>query len=141
MPDNICVTIAPTRHITIAPHPSGLSQLRSLVLREGDALRVSQEEADRLYADGTILHPVTGQPRPAPRERSGPVMIRGDGTIVATHDASAMSPGELERRMNAEIDERNRASGARQPSPAKVIRHDEDLGPIDPATAGASFIW
>ena len=118
MPDDSSVTviIAPGRHYTLSPHPSGLP-LPPLVLESGAAVTVAREEAVRLFEAGTVLHPLTLLPKPAATDRhAGKVTVSVGGRAFANPDEWLMAlsgaereAGEAElRRLNAEIEERGR---------------------------------
>ena len=78
MSEMIHVVVAPGNVLTIA-HPSGIPGLPAVQLLEGDRHVVTTERAARLYRDGMILHPVTGQPPRAPAQRDSSLQVVTDG--------------------------------------------------------------
>ena len=72
MSELVRVTVAPGNVLTVV-HPSGIPGLPRLDLFEGECHTVGADQAARLYRDGMILHPVTGQP-PQPRAMHDPVL-------------------------------------------------------------------
>jgi hypothetical protein len=71
--------------VVLAPHPSGIAELPPLTLRNGQTLLVTLAEADQLYYQGKIHHPLTGRIYERPAD-TGMRVLHGDGTVEDLSD-------------------------------------------------------
>ena len=86
----IRVEVAADQTVLISPHPSGIAELGPLYLYAGQHSKVTAARAEALYAAGKVLHPVTGQPRPAQIAGTPPLVSMGSeswASLAARADA------------------------------------------------------
>jgi hypothetical protein len=79
------VRVAPGAAVVLAPHPSGIADMPPLTLHGGQTLLVTPADADQLYYQGKIHHPVTGRIY----ERRADTCMRvlhGDGAVEDLSD-------------------------------------------------------
>ncbi|MBP0445011.1 hypothetical protein J8J14_09485 [Roseomonas sp. SSH11] len=117
MDDMVLVTVAAGYTVTIDPHPSGVEGMPPLRLGAEQTLRVTRDEAQRLYDERQIYHPVTGRPKPADKAPPPQPLVTYGRTPspipgVQVHDLAPSAEAEMVRRHNAEIDRRNAARAA-----------------------------
>ena len=97
----IRVVVAPGRRVRIDPHPSGLEGMAPLYVDAGEGLTVSDAVADQLYRRGDVLHPQTGQARPAETFGARPLVTMGAeswASLAARADAETEAEYEERRR-------------------------------------------
>jgi hypothetical protein len=101
--DIVTVTVAPGQTVTISPHPSGIPELGPLTLHAGESLTVTGDKADRLWEDGRILHPVTGQAKlKQPRDpHPAPTITYGNGRPIPISDQAALIPASMRAERDA----------------------------------------
>ncbi|MBP0446713.1 hypothetical protein J8J14_18205 [Roseomonas sp. SSH11] len=91
MADTILVTVAEGQTVTVSPHPSGIPGIGPLHLGAGDTLRATPEEADRLWRQGRIRHPVTGEVKQQARDiHPSPTVTYGNGRPIPVTDSTAL---------------------------------------------------
>ena len=95
------VVVAPGRRVRIDPHPSGLEGMAPLYVDAGEGLTVSDAVADQLYRRGDVLHPQTGQPRPAEIFRTPPLVTKSSETFE-----SLAARADAERTLEAAVPSR-----------------------------------
>lgn len=135
MPDRVRVTVAPGASITLDPHPSGVARMKPLVLRGGDTLLVEPAEAERLYQVRRVLHPETGQVRPADPQRRDPFAGRvtfsvnggpaRDGSLMPVDPCAGTTP-EL---------------NAREPRRVQVLGADPTFPMLEPIETSDGRVW
>ena len=119
----IRVEVAAGQTVTIGPHPSGLGELGPLYLYAGERLRVTPARAGQLYAAGKILHPTTGQPRPAQVFSTPPLVSQSSDTFE-----SLAARADAERTLEAAVP-------SRRSDAVDGWRDHVSIEPEDPNTA------
>jgi hypothetical protein len=110
MSNLIRVKVAPGKSYTVSPHPSGIRELPPLRLQGGDEMMVAPDEAQVLFARGTILHPVTGAVRPEPAKQVNVPSVTTNGTLLGPNDVYVQPREEADARqakLDADVDARN----------------------------------
>ena len=79
------VRVAPGAVVVLAPHPSGIAEMPPLTLHGGQTLLVTPADADQLYYQGKIHHPVTGRIYERPADTCMRV-LHGDGSVEDLSD-------------------------------------------------------
>jgi hypothetical protein len=147
MTDTILVTVAEGQTVAVSPHPSGIPGIGPLHLGAGDTLHATPAEADRLWQQGRIHHPVTGKVKQQARDlHPTPTVTYGNGPPIPVTDSTALAIAAerlgreaLAAHDKAEEDRRDREQraneqGEERRGAVRVTRHPtgsmDPLGPI-----------
>jgi hypothetical protein len=138
----IRVKIAPGRVHIVSPHPSGIRELPPLRLEGGDEMLATPVEAEALYAQGKIHHPVTAKLPPERPKQINMSMVTVNGQDVLPGSVY-VPPREVmearQRAADAAVDARNAETlarlkkhnwGAEKDPHVSLTRHGHsELGP------------
>lgn len=105
--ETVLIRVALGASVRLSPHPSGIPHLPALILHSGDTARVTLQQAEQLYREGKIYHPITGLAPPAKPSTftapNGPLVSYEDGSKSS---AESMSGGILKAGGKGQIEER-----------------------------------